>query len=203
MENLILNAIIRTKEEKLSEVRSSSMVPAVVYGRHQEPILIKMDNSEFLRTFRKSGESHIINLKTGKTQIEVLVHEVQKEPISWDFLHIDFYAITRGEKLTTKIALNFIWDSQAAKEWAIIEEHMKEVEVKVLPKDLVDSFEVDLTLLKEMWDSIKLSEINIDLSKFDVLTPEWVVATATKPAKIEEVIAEETPEAEEWEKTEA
>jgi ribosomal protein L25 (general stress protein Ctc) len=54
MENLILNTKIRTIEEKLSEVRASSMVPAIVYGKHQEPILLKMDHSDFLRTFRKS-----------------------------------------------------------------------------------------------------------------------------------------------------
>jgi ribosomal protein L25 (general stress protein Ctc) len=82
MENLDLNAQIRTTEEKLSEVRASKMVPAVVYGKHQEPILLKLDYSEFLKTFRKSGESHIINLKVGKTSLEVLVHEVQHEPIS-------------------------------------------------------------------------------------------------------------------------
>jgi ribosomal protein L25 (general stress protein Ctc) len=82
MENLNLNVEIRTTEEKLSELRASKIVPAVVYGKHQEPILIKMDNSDFLRTFRKSGESHIINLKTGKKEIEVLVHEIQREPVS-------------------------------------------------------------------------------------------------------------------------
>jgi large subunit ribosomal protein L25 len=116
MENLNLNAEIRTTEEKLSEVRASKMVPAVVYGKHQEPIMLKMDNSDFLRTFRKAGESHIINLKAGKTELEVLVHAIQKEPISGEFLHIDFLALTRGEKVTTKIALNFIGESQAVKE---------------------------------------------------------------------------------------
>jgi len=116
MENLDLNVQVRTTEEKLSEVRTSKMIPAVVYGKHQEPILLKMDYSEFLRTFRKAGESHIINLKTGKKDLEVLVHEVQKEPISGDFLHIDFYAITKGEKVHTKIHLNFIGASQAVKE---------------------------------------------------------------------------------------
>jgi large subunit ribosomal protein L25 len=95
MKNLILNTKIRTKEENLNEVRSSSMVPAIVYGKHQEPILLKMDYSEFLRTYRKSGESHIINLKTDKKTLEVLVHQIQREPISGKFLHIDFYAVTR------------------------------------------------------------------------------------------------------------
>ncbi|MFC1797899.1 50S ribosomal protein L25 [Patescibacteria group bacterium] len=108
MENLDLNAQIRTTEEKLSEVRASKMVPAVVYGKHQEPIMLKMDNSEFLRTFRKSGESSIINLKAGKTELEVLVHEIQREPVSGEFLHIDFLALTRGEKVHTKIAFSFV-----------------------------------------------------------------------------------------------
>ena len=194
MENINLNATIRSTEEKLSEVRASKMVPAVVYGKHQEPIHLKMGNSEFLKTFRKSGESLIINLKAGKDDLEVLVHEIQREPVSGDFLHVDFYAITRGEKVHTKIALKFIWDSLAVKEWAILDEHMKEIEVKVLPKNLVESIEVDLSVLKEMGDSIKLSELNIDLEKFEVLTADDVVVSATKPAKVEE-ISDEAPEA--------
>ena len=194
MENLNLNAQIRTTEEKLSEVRASKMVPAVVYGKHQEPIILKMNYSEFLKTFRKAGESHIINLKAGKTELEVLVHDIQREPVSGDFLHIDFLALTRGEKVHTKIALSFIWESQAVKEWAILDEHIKEIEVKVLPKNLVDSIEVDLSTLKEMGDSIKISELNIDTEKFDVLTADTVVVSATKPAKVEEVETE-APEA--------
>lgn len=196
MKNLILNAEIRTKEEKLSEVRSSSMVPAIVYGKHQEPILLKMDYSEFLRTFRKSGENHIINLKTGKITMDVLVHQIQKEPISGGFLHIDFYAVTKGERLTTKIPLNLIWESLAVKEWGVLEEHMKEVEVKVLPKDLVDSFDVDISSLVEIGDSIKLSEIAIDSSKFEILTSDTVIVSVSMPAKMEEVpVAEEETKA--------
>jgi len=108
MENINLNADIRTTEEKLSEVRTSKMIPAIVYGRNQESILLKMNYSEFLKTFRKAGESHIINLIVGKKEIEVLVHDIQREPVSGDFLHIDFYAITRGQKVHTKMALTFV-----------------------------------------------------------------------------------------------
>lgn len=187
MENLNLNAEIRTTEEKLSDVRTSKMVPAVVYGRHQEPILIKMDNSDFLRIFRKSGESHIINLTVDKKNIEVLVHEVQREPVSGGFLHIDFFAITKWEKVHTKIHLNIVWTSPAIKEWAVLEQHIKEIEVRVLPKDLIDSIDVDISSLKEIWDHIKLSEINIDNSKIEVLTHDDIVVTAAKPAKIEVV----------------
>ncbi|MBT3727519.1 hypothetical protein HOG21_07905 [bacterium] len=63
MENLNLSVEARSSEERLSEIRSNKMIPAVVYGKNQEPVMIKMDNSTFLRTFRKSGESHIINIQ--------------------------------------------------------------------------------------------------------------------------------------------
>jgi hypothetical protein len=62
---------------------------------------------------------------------------------------------------------------------------MKEIDVKVLPKDLVDFIEVDLSDLKEMWDTIRLSELKIDTSKFDIITPDDVVVSASKPAKID------------------
>lgn len=196
MENLNLNAQARNTEEKLKDIRAAKMIPAVVYWKNQEPIAIKMDNSEFIKLFRVSGESHIINLNIGKKSIEVLVHDFQKEPVRGDFLHVDFFAITKGEKVHTKIHLTFVGTSKAVKEWAILEEHLKEVDVKVLPKDLVDSFEVDLSKLENIGDVIRVSDLKIS-SKFDVLTnSDDIVAIASKPAKVEteEVAATETTE---------
>jgi hypothetical protein len=62
--------------------------------------------------------------------------------------------------------------------------------VKVLPRDLVDAIDVDLSILKEIWDSLKLSELGIDTEKFEILTSETAVVTASKPAKIEEITDE-------------
>jgi len=92
------------------------MIPSVVYGHNQEALSIKVDNSEFLKLFRISGESHIITLDVEGKKIEVLVHQVQKHPVTGEYLHIDFYALTRGEKLTTKVQLNFIGKSKAIAE---------------------------------------------------------------------------------------
>lgn len=197
MENLNLNAQIRNTEEKISEVRAAKMIPAVVYWKNQEPIAIKIDNSEFIKLFRISGESHIINLNIGKKTIEVLVHEIQKEPVNGDFQHIDFFAITKGEKVHTKIHLSFVGNSKAVKEGAILEEHIKELDVKVLPKDLVDSFEVDLSKLVEMGDVIRISDLGIP-SKFELHAhADDIVVSASKPAKVEVeevVVATETTE---------
>jgi len=203
MEKLNLNAQTRTTEEKLSEIRAAKMIPAIVYWKNQEPIAIKVDYSEFLKLFRVSGESHIITLVIDKKKIDVLVHELQNDPVRGDYKHIDFFAVTKGEKVHTKIALEFVGESQAVKEWAILDEHMKEIDVKVLPKDLVDSIQVDLSELKEMGSNIRVSELKIDSSKFEILSNEDdIVVAAAKPAKVEEVETE-APEAPAMEDEEA
>lgn len=196
MENLSLTAEVRNTSEKLKEIRASKMLPGVVYGHKQEAISIKLNYSDFLRTFRKSGESHIINLTVDGKNIEVLVHDVQKNVITDDFTHVDFYAVTKGETVTTKIHLNFTGESQAIKEGAILDEHLKEVEVKCLPQDLVDAINVDLSVLKEMGDSIRVSELAVDASKLQILNnADDIVVSATRPAKVEtteETTTEET-----------
>lgn len=197
MENLSLVVEERNKEERAKNLREEKMIPAIVYGHSQEPVALKVNYSDFLRTYRKSWESHIINMKFWKKEIEVLVHEVQRAPVSWDFTHIDFFAITKWEKLTAKIHLSFVWSSKATKEWAVIEEHIKELEVKCLPKDLVDSFEVDLSELENMWDAIRISDLKLDSNKYEVMWNENdIVVIASKPAKVE---IEEVTTEEKWE----
>lgn len=187
MKDLVLNAQKRNSEEKLSEIRASKMVPAVVYGKNKESISIKVDNSDLIKTYRVSGESHIIALNIDGTTVEVLVHDFQKNPVTGDFLHVDFYAITRGEKLTTKIHLTFVGNSKAAADGAIIDEVIKEIEVRTLPKDLVDSFEVDLSELKSAWDLIRVSDLKIDSKKYEILnSADDVVVMAIEPQKVEE-----------------
>ena len=195
MWNLKLDALVRTKAEKLKDVRSDSMVPWIVYWNKEDPISLKIDYSEFLKTFRKSWSSNLIDLKVGKKEIEVLVHQLQKEPITWDFLHVDFYAITRWQELTTKITLNFIWEAMALREWAIIDEHIKEIEVKCLPKNLVDSFDVDLTSLANIWDSIRVSDLKLDTEKYTILnSSDDMVVAANAPAKIDQKVCFFVPE---------
>lgn len=190
---------IRTANETASTIRKNKKVPGIVYGKTQDPISFCLDSSAFLRLYRKAGESSIINLKVGKEDLEVLVHQTQKHPITGDFTHVDFYAITRWEALQTNIHINFVWESQAKKDGAIIEESMKEISVKCLPRNLVDHFDADLSLLVEAGQFIRVSDLGIDPEKYELLASEEdVVASAVTPRV--EIIEDTAPEMElpEW-----
>lgn len=199
MKDLVLKADKRTPDENSRDLRANRIVPAVVYGKTQDSLSIKIDASDLLRMYRTAGESHIIllDVKGEKEKIEVLIHQSQREPVSGEFIHMDFYALTRGEKLTTKISLNFIGNSSAVKAGALLNENVREIEVSCMPRDLVDGFDVDLSALKEMDDVIRLSDLGIDTEKYDIhnLHSDDAIVVASKPAKEEDLDAPiETPD---------
>lgn len=200
MKKLNLTADIRSLDESNKYLRNNKKLPAVVYGKKQEPISITLDYSEFLKTFRVSWESSIINLNVGKKDLEVLVHEFQREPVTGAYIHVDFFAITKGEAVTTNVHLNFVWTSQAVKEGGILEELHKEIEVKCLPTDLVDHFDVDLSVLTEIGQHIKADDLNL-WDKYTLVTPaDEVIVHIGKPKT--EVIEDTAPEAPATEATE-
>jgi len=188
MTSYSISADIRDGSQKTSQLRADRKVPWVVYGKSQEPISLLCDASDFLRLHRGAGESNIINLKVWKLDLEVLVQQTQKHPVSGEFTHVDFYAITRGEKLTANIHFNFIWEAPAAKEGLIVQEVMKEIEVKCLPRDLRDHFDVDLSTIVSEESSIKVSDLGIDTEKYELsVNEDDVIVTCSVPrAAVEE-----------------
>jgi large subunit ribosomal protein L25 len=189
MATLSLKADTRNLEEKVSHIRKSKKIPAVVYGKKTDSQSIQVEYSDFLRTYRQAWESNIISLSIWKETLDVLVYYVQKAPVTWDFIHVDFYAITRGEALTTNIHFNFVGESAGAREGWILEEMMKEIEVKCLPRNLVDHFDVDLSKLTEIGSMIKVGDLGIDTEKYDLSNDlEDVIAKVSAPRVEEEAV---------------
>ncbi len=204
MEKFALNADKRTKEDRLLDLRSSKMIPGIVYGKTQEPTQLKVDYSSFLKLYRKAGSNHIINLSLDSKGIDVLVHEVQKDPVTGDFTHIDFYAITAWQKIHVEIPVKFIGESQAKRDGAIIEEHLDIIELKCSPSDLIDFIEVDISALASMGDNIKVGDLKIDTSKYEILTDsETVIISANELAAEEDLSAPVVLELPKDEKAEA
>lgn len=188
-----LNAEVRTKDEIVKKIIQDKGLVGIVYGKTQEPISLKMAYSDFLRTYRKAGESQIIVLSVGKKDIEVVVHATQKEPVSGDFRHVDFYALTQGEKLTTKVHIHFVGESQGVKDGGLLQETTKEIEVSCLPKDLVESFEADLSKLAKIGDTLTIADLGLDTAKYDIHANLDDAIASVSEIKTE-VISDEAPE---------
>lgn len=191
MEKLALSAALRDLVAKPSDLRANKLVPGVVYGHNVAPIHVTVGNSDFLRLFRQSGKTRLVELSVDGKKHNVLVHELQKHPVNGDFLHIDFFAVSAKEKIHVAIPVKLVGKSQAQVEGAFIEANLHQIDVKVLPANLVDAIEVSIEPLIKIGDVIHVSDIASNYPKLEILTPASdaiVSAHAPKPDREEEEV---------------
>jgi len=192
----------RTGKEYVKKLRKDGVLPAVLYGPHLKKSLpLEVDMKELRSFLSQSDKAKIITLeitdqKTDK-QHNVIIKDSQWDLIKGDLQHLDFYAVTRGETVTTTVPISFVGKSQGEKIGGIVEHLVRELDLECLPKDLPSVIEVDVTPLG-LGDSLSVGDVKVP-SGIKVLThPQEVVVSVVLPAK-EEVKVEEKEAVEEVE----
>jgi len=178
-------------KKRKAGAKEAGMLPAVVYGPKQEAMPISVDAKAFYKVFEEAGESSIITLKGLDEDIESLVHEVDFSPIKGGINHVDFYAIERGKELTTNVSLSFVGEAPAIDKDGVLNKILHEVEITCRPSDLPREIEVDLSVLTELEEPIKISDLKLPEGVKVENDPEDLVAVVNP--FVEQ--AEEEPEA--------
>ncbi|MFA4931226.1 MAG: 50S ribosomal protein L25 [Patescibacteria group bacterium] len=199
MNDNILNVKLRdVKEAKAKVLRQQGLLPAVVYGADQENIHVTVEKNNFIRLYREAGANTIVRLNVeGKGEENVLIHEVDYNPVTDEVSAIDFIRIKMDEKITAKIPLEFIGQSKAVKDLAgIFIANIDELEVTCLPADLPKVFEVDITSLETFDDAIYVKDLVVKAGVEIEREADDVIATVVPP-RSEEELAELDKEVEE------
>jgi len=183
----------RDNATTVDKLRASGTVPAVVYGPKQEPIHITIDAKEFDKIRKEAGESTIVELTGLKEPVEVLIKEVEFNPVRQQVMHADFYAVERGKEMTVNVALEFVGEApvEASREGTVTKV-LHEVEVTCMPRNLPSHIEVDISSLVEVSDKVHVSDLEIPEGVKLETDPEDSVAVVS--AAKEEVEEEEVAE---------
>ncbi len=188
MDTLTLNA--KTREatgNQVGALRREGMVPAVVYGHGVDNVNVSLDARELDKVYSEIGESALVDLVVdGKKPIKVLIQAVQYQPIRHEIIHADLRAVKMDEAIEASIELEFVGESPAVKaHGAIFVRNMDSIDVKCLPGDLVQSIEVDLGALKEIGDTITVSDLTPPPGVEFLAEPDEAIAVANEPAEEE------------------
>jgi len=198
---LVLTA--QNRDKKPNALRRDGQIPAVAYGPTMESQNLTVVDLDFNKIFNQAGESDLINLKlplaknkksdSQLSEIQVLIHEVQKHPLSGDIIHVDFYAPDLTKTVRVAIPLVFIGEAPAVKDLdGILVKNMQEVEVEALPKDLPHQIEVDVICLKNFEDKILISDLPLPQGVAVLADADEVISLVTPPRSEEELAALET-----------
>jgi large subunit ribosomal protein L25 len=189
----VLEAQVRDTfgKNEARRTRREGKVPAVLYGGvggAATPIavppkaLLKILHSE-------AGQNTLIALKlAGAGDTRVLVKDFQLDPITHEVLHADFYRVAMDKVLRVTIPIVVHGEPKGIKQQGGILEHIRrEIEIEVLPADIPEHIDVDVTELM-LHQGVRVRDIATNSKWKPVSDPDLMLMHVILP-KAEEVAA--------------
>ncbi len=188
---------------KVRALRRSGMIPGNIFGPKTDSKAVSVDKKSFLELFEKSGETTLVDLvvEGEKSPRPTLITNLAVDPVTSEVLHIDFHQVDLTVKTAANIPVELVGKAPASDKGGIVVTLLNEVEVEALPADLPESFDVDISSLSEIGDTIHAKDLKFDRSKVTIkIADEEPIVTVQEPEKEEEPVApaettEGTPEA--------
>lgn len=182
--------------KKTRFLRRQGITPSHLFGHGIKSKALQCPTTELERIVARAGTTRLISLHVDdeKGPRMVFIREIQKDAVTSQLLHIDFYQVKMTEKMTAEIPIVFTGLAPALKgKGRILTHPVSHISVECLPDKLPSQIEVDLSPLEELQNAIHVSDI--------VLGPEITIITDPEQlvVKVGEVAAARIEEEEEEE----
>jgi len=207
MATMQLNTTIRTKTGKgpARRLRSEGKLPAIFYGPKANPIILSIDYVQLKKMIKgKSAENIIFDLRIdsgekGQSK-KVMIKEIQRDPVTRDYLHVDLYEIAMEKEIEINIPVYLINTPIGVSKGGILEHPRRELRVLCMPKDLVEKIDIDVSGL-DIGQSLHIGDINFPPGLKSTEDASLTIITVVAPitAAEEEEVEEEETEGEEIE----
>ncbi len=182
---------VKKREETGKKMRNiaSKNIPAVMYGKDIKSSNLWVDVVAFEKMFASAGTNTVVSLKVeGAEPVNVLVYDFQTDPITDDFIHVDFYVVNMNEEVEAEIPLVFKGVSAAVKELGgTLVKNNDILLVRALPANLPHEVEVDISKLATFEDIITVADITVGDNVKIVLEDDAIIASVTAPRTAEEM----------------
>jgi large subunit ribosomal protein L25 len=141
------------------KTRAAGRVPGVLYGHGMDPVAVDVDARELFHILHTdAGSNVLIDLRVGADRHLTMPREIQRDHIRGQFLHVDFLAVRRDQKIAVEVPVELAGESHGVKEGGVIEHHLWEVRVECLPTDVPDRIEIDISHLG-IGDVLRVSDL--------------------------------------------
>ncbi|MEW5925304.1 MAG: 50S ribosomal protein L25/general stress protein Ctc [Candidatus Zixiibacteriota bacterium] len=181
------------------KLRAGGRIPGVIYGPETESLPVTVNVKELaalLRAQGGTGKLIALNLNDEPVPRKVIIRELQRDPVTGDFEHVDLYQVSMKKKLNLTVRIHLNGASEGAKLGGIMQHILRDLEIACLPDNIPDRIELDVSTL-EIGDSIHVRDIKLE--KVDILNnPDQTIVTVVPPTviKVAEAAAVEGEEAE-------
>jgi len=185
-------------------LRRDGRIPAVLYGADIESIPLSISIYDIEQLLKKINYAQaLLNLKVeGEAPIEktVMIKEIQTEPLSQHFLHMDLYEVDMKRKLTVTVPIVTTGIAKGVEVGGILQIIRRELDVNCLPTAIPEQITIDVSEL-DVGDSVHVDELELDGDVEIPYDANFTILTVAVPKVVEEEV-EEGEEGEEGEELE-
>ena len=174
-------------------IKREGKIPAVIFGKGMESVSLSLGYNEFDKTFKKAGETDLIDIEADNEKFKVLIKDVQNDPVSGKFIHVGFYKPDLTIKTEAQVPVTVIGEENndlIKNGTGIALQLLQEITVEALPQDIPHEFTIDVSSLSEIGQGVTISQLEYDREKVSIpdIDPEEMVV------RMDEIAVEEEPE---------
>lgn len=185
----------RDAKQKPNTLRRAGKIPAVFYGKRIASTPIALSVREFEKIWKKAGENTVVTLAGTLGEIETLICDTDRHPVTGVFRHVDFHVFEKGQKLRVKVPIEFTGVAPAVKDLGgVLVKVLHDVEIEASPKDLPRSISVDISPLVAFDSVILAKNILLPPGVTLIASPEAVAASVYEPKEEKMEEAAPTPD---------
>lgn len=173
------------RKSALKNLRKDGFIPAVIYKAGENGTNILFSNIEFKKIYRQAvGEVAFYEITIDGKEITAVLKEKQIDPVTREFLHLDFVELLKGQEITLNVPLKFVGESIGVENGGIVDIIVRSIEVTCLPKDVPDNIKVDLTNI-DIGGSVYAGDLDLAGVKAD-LSDDSAIVNVVAPMSEEE-----------------
>ncbi|MGA1841983.1 MAG: 50S ribosomal protein L25 [bacterium] len=188
-------------KEAARKIRAQGWTPAIIYGKRKSPLPVSFNTNNFLKIVH--GEAHEnmlfkieIKDKKSKDVSNVIIKEMQFDPVKGTLLHVDLFEISMDQTIEVHVPLEAVNEAIGVKEEGGLLDHVaREILVECLPENLPEKIEVDVTNLR-LGEAVHIRDIEFPSGVKPAENPDKVVLTIIHKLKGREAVVTEVPEEE-------
>jgi len=176
--------------KKLHRLRKTGFTPANIFGPDFKSISVSVATKNFFDTYKIAKETGVVYLSLDKDELPVMIKNLQFHPVYDQLLHVDFRKIDLKKKVETAVPVKFINTSEAVtQKGGVLLTLSETLNVEALPEDMPQEFEIDISVLKEIPQEIKVKDLKTS-TKYEIKEDLEKVIVSVVAHKEESVVAE-------------
>ncbi len=176
-------------------LRREGMIPAILYGGDASNVPLTLRKEEVFMILKSdTGENTVFQVSFDSEIRDVMIKELQKDPVTDEILHADLVHIAMDKVIRVSVPVMIVGEAVGVKaEGGFVDFITREIEVECLPKDIPEHIEIDISDL-HLRQSLKAEDIALPEGVKLITSSDTIVVMIEVPVKEEEIEVEEEEE---------